>query len=50
MPQQPMTRNEQFKKMAQMRIDNLKKMGVGRQGRVPRPAASPRAAKPERTA
>lgn len=50
MPQQPMTRNERLKRLTKMRIDYLKKMGAARRGRVPRPVASPRAAKPERTA
>ena len=39
MPQQPMTRDERLKQLAQMRIDALKKMRAGQHGRVPHPVA-----------
>ena len=49
MPQQPMTRNERLKKLAQMRIDYLKKMEAARHGRTPSPDATPRTTRPTRT-
>lgn len=49
MPRQTMTRNERLKKLAQMRIDSLKKMGAARQGRVPRPGSPSRPERPTRT-
>ena len=49
MPEQSMTRNERLKKLAQMRIDYLKKMRAGRHGRTPGPSAPSRATRQTRT-
>ena len=47
MPHHTMTRNEErLKKLAQMRIDNLKKMRATQQGRTPRPGVPCQPARP----